>query len=434
MAASGERNGSGERSTERIAGFAVAGAGALGALVHDGDGRRLNAALLSRERAEAALRSGLDRLGRHDHRQRLVDVGVHRDGLVLLTEPPVVTTLEEVLESDVALPPGVVVTLLAPIIGALRDCMAAGVLPAPGAEAIGLTEEGRPVLLLSEAAAAASEYEVRSAVRGLLARCRQRCPEWHGSPGEDDDLEAVEALLYRTAVPLPLGASPRVARAAEGLERAREVSPGRHRRTHPLDGWRDRAIAVVVRRRGPLAAALVILVGALAMTAWGPERVSGAQSAAQERPPVATPLTPAPLTPSPTATPSPAPAPTPSPAAASPRTPSPESAPAVQPPPADLGAEAAAVALLAAVRDCRAASRACASALTTTDSPLRSEWAAVAVSLRHETAVTAVHADVNGASAVVAIGPDPGTTTASVLMIRTEAVWLLRDVFTDGGR
>ncbi|NQX14328.1 hypothetical protein [Rathayibacter sp. VKM Ac-2857] len=108
--------------------------------------------------------------------------------------------------------------------------------------------------------------------------------------------------------------------------------------------------------------------------------------------------------------------------------------PAVQPPPADLGAEAAAVALLAAVRDCGAASPSCSAALTTTDSPLRSEWAAVAVALRHETAVTAVHADVNGASAVVAIGPDPGTTTASVLMIRMEAVWLLRDVFTDGGR
>ncbi|NQX14329.1 hypothetical protein [Rathayibacter sp. VKM Ac-2857] len=288
MSASGDRNGSGGRPAERIAGYVVVGAGALGPLVRDGAGRRSNAAVLSQERAEDALRSGLDRLGRHEHRQRLVDVGVHRDGLVLLSEPPVVRTLEEVLESGAALPPGVVVTLLAPIVGALRDCVAAGVLPVPGAEAIGLTEEGRPVLLLSEAAAGASESEVRAAVRGLLARCRQRCPAWRGSPEDDDDLEAIEALLYCTAAPLPLGASQRVARAAEGPECVREASPGRHRRTHPLDGWRDRVLALVVRRRGPLAAALVVLIGALAMAAWGPERVSSAQPAAQERPPAAT--------------------------------------------------------------------------------------------------------------------------------------------------
>ena len=66
---------------------------------------------------------------------------------------------------------------------------------------------------------------------------------------------------------------------------------------------------------------------------------------------------------------------------------------------------------------------------------MRADWAEVVGVLgAGGTAVTAVLADVNGASAVVSVGPDAGTTTASVLMIRTEAVWLLRDVFTDAGR
>ncbi|WKK71357.1 hypothetical protein Q0F99_18345 [Rathayibacter oskolensis] len=38
-------------------------------------------------------------------------------------------------------------------------------------------------------------------------------------------------------------------------------------------------------------------------------------------------------------------------------------------------------------------------------------------------------ADENGGSALVSLDPEQGTTAASVLIIRTEAGWLIRDVF-----
>ncbi|ROQ06660.1 hypothetical protein EDF54_1628 [Rathayibacter sp. PhB93] len=458
MAASGESERSGGRPLEGIAGHAVVGSGALGPVVRDGDGRLLNALLLSQERAEGALGSGIERLAPHEHRQRLVDVGVHAHGAVLLTTPAVVSTLEQVLESGAVLPPGVVVTLLAPVVGALQDAAAAGVHPLPGAEAIGLTEEGRPVLLLTEASTGSTEADVVAAVIGLLGRCRRSCPAWRGSPRDDDDLAALEALLYRSAAPLPLRAAQRPETAA-GWERPTgvvESPPARHRRTHPLDGWRDRVRTSAVRRRGLLVTAAVVLVGALVMTGLGPDRSTGAETAASTRAPAPAPA-PVPSTrtpaPSPVAPTRPVPAtatatapataggtpPPPVRAVATPTrapAPAPSSAgPTVRPPGAELGAEEAATALLAAARHCGGSDSACAEALTTPDSPIRVDGGSAFAALRTPaSAVTAVRVDVNGASAVVAVGPDPGTTTASVLMIRTEAAWLLRDVFTDGGR
>ncbi|WP_148059982.1 hypothetical protein [Rathayibacter sp. PhB152] len=428
----------------------MVGSGVLGPVVRDGDGRLLNALLLSQERAEGALGSGIERLGPHEHRQRLVDVGVHAGGAVLLTTPAVVSTLEQVLESGAVLPPGVVVTLLAPVVGALRDATAAGVHPLPGAEAIGLTEEGRPVLLLTEASTGSAEADVVAAVIGLLGRCRRSCPAWRGSPRDGDDLAALEALLYRSAAPLPLRAAQRHETAA-GRERPSgvvESPPGRHRRTHPLDGWRDRVRTSAVRRRGPLVTAAVVLVGALVMTGLGPDRSTGAETAASTRTPAPSPVAPtraapAAATATATATAAATPPATVTPPATAVATPTRPSAPAppsaapptVRPPGAELAAEEAATALLAAARHCSGSDSACAEVLTTPDSPIRVDGGSALAALRTPaSAVTAVRVDVNGASAVVAVGPDPGTTTASVLMIRTEAAWLLRDVFTDGGR
>ncbi|TCL82480.1 MULTISPECIES: hypothetical protein [unclassified Rathayibacter] len=442
MAASDESERSGGQPLEGVAGHAVVGSGALGPVVHDGDGRFLNALLLSQERAEGALGSGIERLAPHEHRQRLVDVGVHADGAVLLTTPAVVSTLEQVLESGAVLPPGVVVTLLAPVVGALRDAAASGVHPLPGAEAIGVTEEGRPVLLLTEAPTGSTEADVVAAVIGLLGRCRRSCPAWRGSPRDDDDLAALEALLYRSAAPLPLRAVHRTETAAD-RERSSgvvESPPARHRRTHPLDGWRDRVRALVVGRRGPLVTAAVVLVGALVMTGLGPDRSTGAETAASTRTPAPSPV--APTRPVPATAPATAGAtPTPPVRATATQTRPPAPAPpraappTVRPPSAELGAEEAATALLAAARHCGGSESACAEALTTPDSPIRADGGSAFAALRTPaSAVIAVRVDVNGASAVVAVGPDPGTTTASVLMIRTEAAWLLRDVFTDGGR
>ncbi|QHC58976.1 hypothetical protein [Rathayibacter sp. VKM Ac-2760] len=430
------------------------------------DGGVLNALVLSRERAERVLRLGLDRLGRHEHREHLVDVGIVRAGLVLLTEPPIVRTLEQVLDSGARLPPGAVVTVLAPVIAALREAAVDGVLLAPGADAVGLTEEGRPVLLLSGSAAARSVEEVGAAVRDLLGRCRDRCPEWRGSPDAQDDLEELEALLYRSAAPRPLGALLRM----EGPPDRRSADPGgpagrsaevpaRHRRSHPFDGWQARLRGVVRRRRGPLIAGAVILLGALLASGVGPQRGAEAGTPASERtemrPSDAQPVpersrtTPT-VTPSPTATPtasasptstpttSASPTSTPTTSASPTSTPtasaSPASTPDVRPPGPDVGAEEAATALLGAVRHCGSAEVVCIAGLTTADSPIRSDAASVEALVAAAPAVAAVHADVNGASAIVAIGADPGTTKASVLMIRTEAGWLLRDVFTDGGR
>ncbi|TDX78806.1 hypothetical protein EDF35_2028 [Rathayibacter sp. PhB151] len=444
MAASGESERGGERPLEWIAGHAVVGSGALGPVVRDGDGRLLNALLLSQERAECALRSGIERLLPHEHRQHLVDVGLHAGGAVLLTTPAVVSTLEQVLESGAVLPPGVVVTLLAPVVGALRDATAAGVHPLPGAEAIGLTEEGRPVLLLTEASTGSAEADVVAAVIGLLGRCRRSCPAWRGSPRDDDDLAALEALLYRSAAPLPLRAVHRTETAAD-RERSSgvvESPPARHRRTHPLDGWRDRVRTSAVRRRGPLVTAAVVLVGALVMTGLGPDRSTGAETAASTRTPAPSPVAPTRAAPAAATAPATATATVTPPATAvalptGSSAPAPPSAapPTVRPPGAELAAEEAATALLAAARHCSGSDSACAEALTTPDSPIRVDGGSALAALRTPaSAVTAVRVDVNGASAVVAVGPDPGTTTASVLMIRTEAAWLLRDVFTDGGR
>lgn len=446
----GEQDHGGEDPrAERCAGFVVAGRSELGPVVVGGDGRLLNALLLPPERAETALRSGLGLLGPHEHRQQLVDVGAHRDGVVLITGPAVVGTLESVLESGAELPPGVVVTVLAPIVAALRDCVGAGVHPVPAADAVGLTAEGRPVLLLSAAGRGAAEAEVCTAVRDLLGRCRRSCPEWRGSPSEADDLEALEALLYRSAVPLPLALASSAAGGGErtgvgeSSTRAHAPGPRRHRRTHPLDGWRDRLLAVLRQRRGPLAAAVVVVAGALAMTTFGADRGTQAEPAA------VAPRTAAPAvttTAAPVATASATPPRTPrafpstatrsvAPSTAAPARPATSAAPPPpRPPAAGLPPEEAATALLASARDCGVAA-ACAAALTTADSPMRADWAeAVGVLGAGGTAVTAVLADVNGASAVVSVGPDAGTTTASVLMIRTEAVWLLRDVFTDASR
>lgn len=405
------------------------------AVVRGPGGVELSAMLLSAAEAEAVLGRGLERLPPHEHRERLVDAGVGPTGSVLLTTPPIMTTLDRVLDSGRVMPPGVVVTVLAPVVAALREAGKAGVLLVPDAEAVGFTAEGRPVLLVSRAGSAAHPVETEEAARVLLARCRQRCPEWPSRLQDAADLDAVEAVLYAAAAPLPLGellsatptpprlpqdeeaaAAPRVTRAPdtrrrglplrllrrrEPLAPSADPAPAKHRRAHPFDGWRRRLLLVARERRGPLTAAVVILVGAVVAStpgAGGPTETRGAAA---------------------TATSSPRPAI--------------EVSSSARVPAADVEPEEAARRLLSALLECDGESARCVGAVTTPDSPLRQSGTPEPTDLLPDGAeVAAVATDVNGASALVSIEAG-GTTAASVLMIRTEAGWLIRDVLSGEG-
>lgn len=405
------------------------------AVVRGPGGVELSAVLLGATEAEEVLGRGLERLPPHEHRERLVDAGVAPTGSVLLTTPPIVTTLDRVLDSGRMMPPGVVVTVLAPVIAALREAGEAGVLLAPDPEAVGFTAEGRPVLLVSRARSAAHRVETEEAARVLLARCRQRCPEWPSRPEDAADLDDVEAVLYATAPPLPLGellsaaptppvssldgdaaAAPRATRAPDTRRRALPLrllrqrpllapsgdpAPAKHRRAHPFDGWRRRLLLVVRERRGPLTAAVVILVGAVVASTPGPGESTDAASAAG--------------------------------AATSSSRPTTEASSSARIPAPDVEPEEAARRLLAALLECDGGSAHCLDAVTTPDSRLREAGAPEPSDLLPDGAeVAAVATDVNGASALVSIEAG-GTTAASVLMIRTEAGWLIRDVLSGEG-
>lgn len=425
---------------DRLAGHSIIGATARGALVEGEEpgSTGLGALLLPRAEADAALQNGLAVLPPHDHRERLVDLAVDPRGVVLLTSPAVVSTLERLLASERSLAPGVVVTILAPVVDALRDASAHGVHLAPGAEAVGFSSDGRPVLLVSAAEPASGPFGSLVAARTLLARCRERCPDWPGGPEQDDDLEGLVARLYRAAEPLPLGdllesepvqavhrrpaeapgADRRAARERAAMRRAVRLllgrpiarraqiarsetgSSGRHRRPHPVDDWRTRVVTVARKRRGPVTAAAVILLGSVAAATVGGGQPGGS-----------------------------APSPPPRPSASS----SPRASAVVDAPPPETAAEDAARSLVSAAVDCSPDASACVDGLTTGDSPLRQDDGdRFARLLPAEVAVTAIVVDVNGASALVTLDSAAGTTAASVLMIRTEAGWLIRDVFAEG--
>lgn len=177
---------------------------------------------------------------------------------------------------------------------------------------------------------AASEESPAEALRSLIARCGGRCADRLGVPEAGSDLKALEGFLYRAAPPLPVGrllrARPLVAVATEApVEatppwarlRARRSArggaiavrrgsiapsePGRHRRAHLLDGWQVRVADAARKRRGPLAAAVVIVIGAAVATAVGASPAPGPsappRTAATARP------TPAPTPPDAEATP-----------------------------------------------------------------------------------------------------------------------------------
>lgn len=420
-----------------LAGHDLVGPSALGELVRAPDGAVLLARRCSRERAAAALRSGLADLPPHDHRESLVDLADEDgDAVVLLTRPAVVDTLAGLLTRGRVLSAGAAVTVLAPIAAALRDAQEHGVLVAVDAGTVGLTAQGRPVLLLTGGEGATTAPA--EALRRLMLAVQPQ-----SAPPATAELAELEAHLYRSAAPAPLGdllASPIVATvpgeegagppvAATALDRARRAlealirrrrraprsprsrargpagpapdsGPARHRRVHPLDGWRRRVLTGAAERRGPLLSAAVVVIGALiASLASQGGGQSARPAAADDR----------------------------SGASARPSTSSP-AAPA--PPPPDTPAGDAATALLRAAASCRATGGvACLRSLTTDDSPLRSEGASdyvASLGLLDGAVLT----DTHGATALVEVGVDGGTTAASVLIIRTEAGWLLREVFT----
>ncbi|MWV58100.1 hypothetical protein [Rathayibacter sp. VKM Ac-2754] len=417
------------RETERLGDLEIVGSTPRGALVVGDDGRRFSALVRSRQAAEQALRGPLAILPRHEHRESLVDVGVVPGGLVLLMEPPVITTLGRILASHEPLSAGVVVTVLGPVIEAVRAAAGSGVDLVVGADTIGLTSDGAPVVLVADLTD--SKETPAEALRSLLARCAGACVDRLVVPEHGSELEALEAFLYRVAPPRPLGslllAEPATAESlvsgpvprrpwAPGtvLRRARSAaavvhrrraapaeaasstpeSPGRHRRSHPLDGWQERLLGVARTHRGPLAAGVAIVLGAAVASA-----VSAGPATDRASP---VPVTASSAVPSPIAT----------------------------PPDAGTSPESAAEELVSAASACIGAGAPCLAALTTGDSPLRADDETEEALIPDGSEIRAVLADENGGSALVSLESSAGTTAASVLIIRTEAGWLIRDVFS----
>lgn len=356
--------------------------------------------------AEALQASAVARLAEHRHRESIVRVESSPRRCIVSTAPPVVATLERFLRVERGIGLGAAVTLLAPVVGAVRSAALEGAWLAPTTDDIGLTEEGRPLLLLTTPAVD-TPRAARDALQRVLERLGMLCPELPvAALARHRDLLALEGNLYGLADPQGIGEAVRALPTSGADARGREAVPApaaRHRRVHPLDGWQDRLRAFVVRRRGPLSVGTAIVLGAVlaGSLAGGPDRqVQDAEASTAAAPVPARSAPPAVATAAP-----------PAPVAAT-----------------SLDAEQAAEVLIDAVRAC--GDRECARGLVTADSPLGDAADGPASAVPATGEASAVLVDVNGASAVVHLRTAPGTTAASVLIIRTEAGWLIRDVYT----
>lgn len=356
--------------------------------------------------AVALQASPVARLAEHRHRERIVRVESSPRRCVVSTAPVVVATLERFLRVERGIGLGAAVTLLAPVVGAVRSAALEGAWLGPTTDDIGLTEEGRPLLLLTTPAVD-TPRAARDALQRVLERLGMLCPELPvAALARHRDLLALEGGLYGLADPQGIGGAVRALPTSAADGRGREAAPvpaARHRRVHPLDGWQHHLRAFVVRRRGPLSVGTAIVLGAVlaGSLAGGPGRQGQDAEASTGARPVPTRSTPSAVatTAAPTAL---------------------VAAPS-------LDAEQAAKVLIDAARGCGDGE--CARELVTADSPLgvTADGPASAVPATGE--VSAVLVDVNGASAVVHLRTAPGTTAASVLIIRTEAGWLIRDVY-----
>ncbi|MHC2185417.1 hypothetical protein ACVLV4_001057 [Rathayibacter agropyri] len=331
----------------------------------------------------------------------------------VVATPSTVTTGEQLLTSERPLRLGAAITLLGPVIGAVRSAEALGVHLAPTAADIGLTSDGRPLLLLTTPSVP-SARETCAALRRLITQVGEHCAELPVTLlTEQGDLLALEGRLYGLADPEGIGDVRLRTGMITTLVRRQErtlASAARHRRRHPLDGWRSRLQDVVVRRRGPLLAAAVIVLGAVVAGVLG---TSPSGRPDHPRAPIA-------ASPSRSA----APEPPAMPASSGGLPSSPEPTGRV---PVAAEAEAAAHLLVEAALACSDAD--CRRALTTAESPLRTSAGALAERLPAQAGVGVILADVNGSSAVVDLETAPGMTAASVLIMRTEAGWLIRDVY-----
>ncbi|KZX21887.1 hypothetical protein [Rathayibacter tanaceti] len=357
----------------------------------------------------------------HRHRESFVRLVASRGRRILLAAPPTVATADHLLDPARHLRLGAAVTLLAPIVGAVRSAGARGVHLAPTAADVGLTADGRPVLLLTTPAVG-SAGEARTALRGLVARVGEHCSELPVALlTEQRDSLALEGRLYGLAEPEGLGAAVREIegpkRPRAGVRTVADPAPqqARHRRAHPFDDGIARLGAILRRRRGPVAAGSAIVIGAVLAGAMGTPPSGGANG----RDPV-------PTVPSTVGVAAAHPArPASTPAAPTGGAPSAPGVGAGHGPSSDLPAEEAASLLVTAAMSC--SDILCAQALTLDDSPLHGSREGLATALPVGASVSEVL--VQGASAVVDLGTSPETTAASVLMIRTEAGWLIRDVY-----
>lgn len=397
----------------RIGGCRVVERTPHGLLLVDDDGAEFTARRLRRREAEVVRESPVARLPAHRHREALVRIVPSRGRRAVVATPSTVTTGEQLLTLERPLRLGAAITFLGPVIGAVRSAEALGVHLAPTAADIGLTSDGRPLLLLTTPSVP-SARETCAALRRLITQVGEHCAELPVTLlTEQGDLLALEGRLYGLADPEGIGDVRLRAGMITTLVRRQErtlASAARHRRRHPLDGWRSRLQDVVVRRRGPLLAAAVIVLGAVVAGVLGtspsgrpdhpraPIAASPSRSAAPEPPAMPASSGGLPSLPEPTGT-----------------------------VPVAAEAEAAAHLLVEAALACSDAD--CRRALTTAESPLRTSAGALAERLPAQAGVGVILADVNGSSAVVDLETAPGMTAASVLIMRTEAGWLIRDVY-----
>ncbi|AZZ55257.1 hypothetical protein [Rathayibacter iranicus] len=397
----------------KIGGYRVVERTPRGLVLVNEDGSEFAGRRLRPREAEAVRESPMARLPAHRHREAIVGIVPSRGRRVVVATPSTVATGEQLLAGERPLRLGAAITLLGPVIGAVRSAGAVGVHLAPTAADIGLTSEGRPVLLLTTPSVP-SPRETRAALRRLLTEVSVRCAELPVTLLlEQGDLLALEGRLYGLADPEGIGLVRLSAGTTTTSVRRREhtrSSAARHRRRHPLDGWRSRVQDVAVRRRGPLLAAAVIMLGAVIAGVLGTPPSGRADHSRT------------PTTASPSRSPVSEPPATQAPFVGMPS--SPGSAGRAQTP---AEAEEAAHLLVEAALACSDAD--CRRALTTAESPLRTAADALAEHLPAGVGVGVVLADVNGSSAVVDLETAPGTTAASVLIIRTEAGWLIRDVY-----
>lgn len=397
----------------RIGGCRVVERTPHGLLLVDDDGAEFTGRRLGWREAEMVRDSPVARLPAHRHREALVRIVPSRSRRAVVATPSTVGTGEQLLTSERPLRLGAAITLLGPVIGAVRSAEALGVHLAPTAADIGLTSDGRPLLLLTTPSVR-STRETRAALRRLITQVGEHCAELPVTLlTEQGDLLALEGRLYGLADPEGIGdvrlRAGMITTPVRRQERAR-ASAARHRRRHPLDSWRSRLQDVVVRRRGPLLAAAIIVLGAVVAGVLG---TSPSGRPDHPRAPIAA---------SPSRSPAPEPPAMPTSSRGVPSSPEPTGR---VPMPAEV--EAAAHLLVEAALACSDAD--CRRALTTAESPLRTSAGALAERLPAQAGVGVILADVNGSSAVVDLETAPGMTAASVLIMRTEAGWLIRDVY-----